>query len=174
MSTNLQFITSFEITDEVSSFTIDNVFTSQYDVYCLVADKWSGSTTAQLPKFRYIDNSGSVISDAEYSWASMIFRMNLDPVDVNDDVDTEIQYSAGFYKVDSEPSQTSAITYVYNPADSTSYTYTTSQATGRSDAQGRGYKAISVHKSQEAITGFKLETPTGNFASGKMSVYGVL
>ena len=173
MASNLEYIASYEVTDAVSSFTLDNVFTSDYDVYCLVANNWSGSTTAQLPKFRFLDSSGVVISDEEYAWASMIFRMNLDPTEVRDNSDTEIQYAAGFYKVQSTPSSTNAITYIYNPADASSYTYLTSQATGRSDDQGRGYRANAVHKSQEAVRGFKMEVSTGNFRNGKMSVYGV-
>ena len=173
MATNLEFITNYEVTDAVSSFEIDNVFDSKFDVYCLIADGWRGSTTAQLPKFRFLDSTGTVISAEEYAWASMIFRMNLDPTEVRDNSDTEIQYAAGFYKVQSTPSSTNAITYIYNPADASSYTYLTSQATGRSDDQGRGYRANAVHKSQEAVRGFKMEVSTGNFRNGKMSVYGV-
>ena len=174
MAGNLEFIDSFEVTSPVSSFTLDNVFSDEYDVYCLSAQGWSGSNaTSQLGYFRYLDSTGTVITSAEYDVASLVFRSNLSFVEVRATSNTVINYALGFYKVDVAPEQTSAISYIYNPYDSSSYTFGISQATGMNDGSGRGYKAISVHKSAETVRGFEMSNPSGNFTSGKMTVYGV-
>ena len=174
MATNLEFITSFEVTSPISSFTLDNVFSDKYDVYCLSAQGWSGSdSSAQLSNFRYLDSTGTVITDAEYDQASLVFRTSLSFVEVRSVNNTVINYALGFYKVDVAPEQTSAISYIYNPYDSSSYTFGISQATGMNDGGGRGYKAISVHKSAEIVRGFQMSNSLGNFTSGKMTVFGV-
>ena len=70
-----------------------------------------------------------------------------------------------YFPYDAQNAGTGTSMYVYNPYDSSSYTFLMWQnSSGSSGTKMYGYKGISVHKSAEQITGF-------NFlpASGKLS-----
>ena len=67
MATNLQFITSVEITSGVTTVNVDNVFSDNYDVYyCQVVGVFHDTDISNgIEGYRLIDNSGSVITQNE-------------------------------------------------------------------------------------------------------------
>lgn len=172
MATNLEFIDSFEVTSSTSAFSCDNVFSDKYDVYNIVASGIClvGTTQTNLD-MRLIDNSGSVISATEYDFASLVLNANTSF--------SEGKYINGslwnnVFGKDDGVEGSSASIYIFNPYDSSSYTFMQSQASGDNGTALVGYKNIGVHKVAETIRGFQLlETATRPFDEGKISVYGV-
>ena len=169
MSTKLQFITSVSGTD-VSSLSITG-FTSEYDVFVIHTPQLTQAGNNDI-RARFIDNSGSVISASEYDFASMVMNSassfsesqdtsatSIDNLGVNDQNET---YGVG------------STTYIFNPADSSSFTYLLSENVGMRDIGDlRSYKLVAVHKSAETITGYNIFGESGGNISAKMVLYGV-
>jgi hypothetical protein len=173
MAGSLEFINSFEITGSTSAFSCDNVFSADYDVYNIIASGISlvGTTQTNL-SMRLIDNTGSVISGAnDYAYASLGMSSNTTFSEYRDGSGSLILNAFG--KDDGIEGSSSSI-YVYNPNDSSSYTFVQWQASGDNGTALEGYKGIGVYTTAETIRGFQLlETATRPFDEGKISVYGV-
>ena len=69
MATNLQFISSIESTTNVSTVSMDNVFSSEYDVYYLTVTGFEPQLAEELG-FRLINSSGSALTGSNYDSAS--------------------------------------------------------------------------------------------------------
>jgi len=65
--------------------------------------------------------------------------------------------------------------YVFNPYDSSSYTFTTSQMAGKNTSDFNAGKYIGVHKVAETIRGFQLyeSNAARTFGGGQINVYGL-
>jgi len=178
MATNLEFIKSV-VPTETASLSIDEIFTDKYDVYCIVLRGLQGiNTTAARYKFRFIDNSGSVISASEYDYASLDMRAG---TSFSERKGTNSADMDVYWVTDGEAgAEGNAILYVYNPNDSSSYTFIQGQSSSYSnETNGQGIKFIGVHKSTETIRGFNMVEFSNNasFALkagvGAVTVYGV-
>jgi hypothetical protein len=171
MATNLEFINSFEVSGTVQLLDCDNIFSDKYDVYYLtVALKESSAGNEQWIRIRLIDNSGSVISDSEYDYAQLTMPGNSAYYDTGRATgQAQILYSGIGYTDDTG---NGGGLYVYNPNDSSSYTFLQAQAGSTVGNVLYGTKGISVHKSTETIRGIRFLT-TAYWGSGKVSVYGV-
>tara|TARA_R100000231_G_scaffold135093_1_gene109252 strand:- start:558 stop:1067 length:510 start_codon:yes stop_codon:yes gene_type:complete len=168
MATSLQFIKSASGTD-VASLSITG-FTSQYDVYAIWTPQIIQAGNNDIVS-RFIDSSGNVISDSEYDYASEVMNSHssfsesrevnqnkIDNVGVNDANET---YGVG------------STTYIFNPVDSSSYTFLIHQSAGMRDiGKLRPYKTIAVHKVAEEITGYNIYGLNGNITA-TMVLYGV-
>ena len=169
MATNLQFIKSVSGTD-VSSLSITG-FTAEYNVYAIHTPQLIQAGNNDI-RARFIDNSGSVISASEYDFASLVMNSqssfsegkdtsatSIDNLGVNDQNET---YGVG------------STTYIFNPADSASFTFLMSQNVGMRDiGELRPYKLIAVHRVAETITGYNIFGESGGNISAKMVLYGV-
>ena len=63
---------------------------------------------------------------------------------------------------------------IYNPFDSSSFTFANNQSVGfAATAGGIGFRGIAVHKSAESISGVSFHMETGNISSATVNVYGV-
>ena len=71
MATKLEFINKTDITDGVVTVNVDNVFSSQYEVYQIIFEGIFHNLDVSngIEGIRFIDNSGSVISGSEYEYA---------------------------------------------------------------------------------------------------------
>ena len=175
MATNLQLIHREPITSSQSTTSITNCFTSSYDVYKIVSSGIStAGTTAVTLNMRLIDSGGSVISDSEYDYGHLIMRTDAAFVE---------QYATGqtkFYRpfaesTDQAPDSQGAIIYVFNPNDSSAYTFIIYQNMDSGSSLHIGMKGIGVHNVAEQITGFQLVEDNGSrpYDTGTISVYGV-
>ena len=166
MATNLQFIKSQSIEGSVSSISVTDVFSSSYDVYTITANITcsGGDGNGSL---QFIDASGNVETGSNYDWAMLIMRNDSGFYDYKDTGQTTM--TALFNGTETGSANT---IYVYNPFNSSAYTFTQSQTVGESGSNLRGYKGIGIHELAESMTGFKL-TFDVNATDGKISVYGV-
>ena len=172
MAGSLELIHSETITASTSSASIDNVFSSDYDVYKIVIT--GISTVGNLAAFiviRFIDNSGNVIADSEYDWADLELRSN---TGFAEDADTSASYMRLNGIIDQAPESIGININVYNPYNSSRYTFISGQSSGTSNTLRAG-RNIGVHKVAETIRGFAVVESNGSrpFDSGTISVYGV-
>ena len=165
---SLQFIKSATSSSSTTA-SISDVFSSTYDVY-QVQLNWEKQTSSNV-SLRLLDSGGSAISDAEYDFAYL---------------QTASFNTFGLYN---QTGQTSfpevffasttvgggVMLYIFNPSNSSSYTFIQGQYTGYYDGAGgggQGRKLIGVHNVTEEITGLQLVCPSGTI-SATIDVYGV-
>ena len=169
---NLELIHKETISASTSSVSIDNVFSSSYDVYKITINGVSTvGTSGTFLAIRFIDNAGSLITGNEYDWADLEMRSD---TTFSDDRATGVSFMRMNGVTDQSPESMGANVNIYNPYDSSSYTFINGQSSGIS-TNGRGGKNIGVHKVAETIRGFAVIETNGSrpFDSGNICVYGV-
>jgi hypothetical protein len=175
MATNLQFIKEFNSTASMSSASLTGCFNEEFDVYEIYIRHLSTSSNVSYFYTRFIDSAGNTISDAEYDYAG--FDMHCD---------TTFGERKGTGQTFMETHFVGGVNYqqmgglaltVFNPYDSSSYTFMKSQGSVQDSLNGNqlmGGKHIGVHKVAEQITGITFSLNTGTLDEGmKFSVYGV-
>lgn len=178
MATNLQFIKSETITTAVTSVSIgttsNKLFTSQYDNYCITGGLVMSSTSFADIHLNVIDSGGSVdTTGGAYAYAGMRLNTN---ASFNDQNSTSQGYLNGFFGIaDLAPENNGFVTYVINPANSSSFTFFQGQTSSSVNGFIRGEKTIGVHEVAEEIIGIRLITANGTSSfTGKINIYGVL
>jgi hypothetical protein len=172
MPGSLELIQKETISASTSSVSIDNVFSSNYDVYKITISGVSTvGTSGTFLAIRFIDNSGSLITGNEYDWADLEMRSD---TSFSDDNDTGVSFMRMNGVTDQSPESQGANINIYNPYDSSSYTFINGQSSGIT-TNLRGGKNIGVHKVAETIRGFAVIETNGSrpFNSGNICVYGV-
>ena len=172
--TNLQFIKSVNSTG-TSSVDITNIFTDKYDVYCIKSTTFEivGSASQNLYR-RLLDSTGTVISATEYASAFLEARA-WDGATLQNRSTGQNYMTVGGYINDDSTEGVGFVQYIYNPYDSSSYTFSHTQSSSWNNNSSRGLvmrKGISVHKNAEQITGIRFYVASGTF-SFEASVYGV-
>lgn len=173
MATSLQFIKSVEITSSQSTTNVDNIFSTNYDVYKIVLKGICtvGTTDLNL-NARLIDNSGSVISDNEYDYAVLQLKSGSS---FTQNKNTNFSRIDRISFSDQSPESQGCVLYVYNPNDSSSYTFLNWQETHSRGGGGGGFRGIAVHKVAETIRGinfFDVYTDRP-YDKGTIVVYGI-
>ena len=170
MATNLEFIKSVDVTSATTNVDITNCFSDKYDVYKIVLSRLDISTNGHY-YLRLFDSTGTIISASEYDNADLQLSADRAFIEHNNTNDTEFQYIASLGSATANSN--GSVIYVFNPYDSSSYTFITWQSSGWTGAL-RAYKGIGLHKSAETITGVRFITKQTNGTENvSISVYGV-
>ena len=170
MAGSLEFIKS-TTGSSVTSLDVTDCFSADYHVYQINLVQFDRSTAGSAG-IRLLDSGGTVITASEYDFAYMNMRSystfansaatNTSYIDV-------LAYS----ETTALDTTTGAVWNIFNPYDSSSYTFTKGQSSVMVDGFGVvGYKAIGVHKSAEQITGFQIYTNAVSF-NATVKVYGL-
>ncbi len=172
---NLEFITQAKGVN-VNTLSITNCFSDKYDVYKIVghsAEYIPTDTNVIDLQMQFIDSGGSVISDAEYDTARLLMK-----AESSFDKD-RIEGSTYMYgtMVFGNYDNSGMVNYVFNPNNSSSYTFMQGQGVGGYDISNNRFrpsKQLGVHKSAEQINGIHFKSSSGslNFTV-TISVYGV-
>ena len=172
MAGNLEFIKSASGTS-VSTLEVTDCFSDKYDVYAFAITKVDATSDGNID-LRFIDSGGSVISDAEYDYAELVLTSY---AAFAEGKATNATFLDGLgYSSTALADGIGSTSYVYNPYDSSSYTFTTSQSSGLYNVGGGGlvgYKQIGVHKVAEQITGINVLPNSGTYDNITVNVYGV-
>ena len=170
MATNLQFIKSAS-GSSVSSLSVTDCFSDKYDVYKIIVPNYENTTGTNNSQMRLIDSGSSTITAAEYDNATLI----LDSATTFSETGTTSNTVIRYFPVTNASYNVGVGTsiYIYNPYDSSSYTFLQWQGTAWSGTKMYGYKGISVHKSAEQITRFTVFASGGTMDNFDVSVYGV-
>ena len=119
---NLRLINETSISSSVSSINIEDVFSSDFDIYKITATGISTTGTAYVDvNMRLINSSDSVVSSSDYKYSA---RVNLDwgaSGDVKSTGNDNI-YRAFGESTDQSPEVASSVIWVFNPYTSTEHT----------------------------------------------------
>jgi len=171
MATNLQFIKSASGTS-VSSLSVTDCFNADYDVYFVEVSKSLNTVETNLD-IRFIDSGGSVIADSEYDYATLQLNSNTSFGERRSTGNTIISRLV-IFGGDEQKTGGTGYAYVYNPYDSSSYTFTQGASQSIQGTTFVGDKQIGVHKSAEQITGIALIPSNGGGTTTlTINVYGV-
>ena len=175
MATNLEFIKQTEITSGVTTVNVDNVFSDKYDVYyCQIVGVFHNLNVSNgIEGIRLIDSGGSVITASEYDNATLVLKAETTFQEVRN---TSNSFMNMYLITDQQSDGASSSSfYIYNPYDSSSYTFMQYQSTGANSSSKWGGKGISVHKVAETIRGLQLYESNGarTFGGGHINIYGV-
>jgi len=170
MAGNLEFIKS-ATGSSVTSLDVTDCFSADYDVYQINLVQFDRSTTGSAG-IRLLDSGGTVITANEYDFAYMNMR-SYSTFSESRTTNTSVIDILAYSQTTALDTTTGTVWNVFNPYDSSSYTFTKGQSSVMVDGFGVvGYKAIGVHKSAEQITGFQIYTNAVSF-NATVNVYGL-
>ena len=166
---NLRLINQTDITSDVSSVNVTDVFSADFDIYKITIDNASLNTSSTDLRYRFINASGSVVSASNYDSAFLVLNSGSA---FGEERETNTTHTEGISYLDTAPDSSSVVSYIFNPYSSSSYTFLTSQASTHS---GRyyGHKGIAVLKQASSITGINVLASSNSIASGVIRTYGL-
>jgi len=169
---NLEFIKSASGTS-VSSLSVTDCFSADYDVYAVVSTSQEQTGTSTLFGYIRFINSGGVISTANYDYASLRVASFEAFAEIRGTNATSIQ-NQFFLDTENYEESGGIVAYVYNPYDSSSYTFLSAQSTYFNNANGgMGSKGIGVYKVAEQVTGVNILVSSATLDDINLKVYGV-
>ena len=170
MAGSLEFIKS-ETGTSVSSLSVTDCFSANYDVYQAVIGVSGLSTGQGWTKLRFLDSGGTEINQTEYDYASLGL---LSYSSFIEEKNTSVTFIDRIHHISTVSTGANTWINIFNPYDSSSYTFTQSQSNGNVSTPNLvGNKAIGVHKVAEQLSGIILYPSSGTFDSIEVSVYGV-
>ena len=171
MAGNLEFITSESTSSNTTNLTLTNCFSDEYDVYKVIYGVKEVNTELAT-ETRLLNASGAVTSSTyqhaiHYMAAGASWSQG---GDVNNDKFQYTMYNegsvGGYY-----------VMYVYNPADSSSFTFANWQMASSYLASSTrvlmARKGIGVLKVAEAHTGIQVYALSSNITKSRLTVYGI-
>jgi len=175
MATNLEFIHQQDMSTSTSDISITNLFSDTYSSYFIST---SGVQSSGFSRFtmRLLDSGGSPITQTEYDVAVLLLNSASGFAETRSVNDNRFFQFLGYNLTDGSAPSQGATAYIFNPNDSSSYTFVQSQSSNNG-SNLVGMKYIGVHKVAEQITGIQLKSEgfsgTTTFKSGTTSIYGV-
>jgi len=171
---NLRLINETKITSSQSSTNITDVFSSDFDIYKITLQDIStvGTTDVDI-NARFINSSGSVDTTSTYYYGVLQLKsygaFTENRSTTNKRID-RITFS------DQSPEAQGSVIYVFNPFNSSSYTFLNWQSSlSRDDGYGEAFKGIGCLLELSPITGiqfFDVNTDRP-YNSGTIRVYGL-
>ena len=169
---NLRLINETTVSSSVSNVTITDVFSTDYDIYkfTITGLETTGTTQTRL-NLRYINSSGSVVSDSTYDYAT--YRLN------TGSSFTQAKSSSQSYQqygqIDQDPEGTGLVAYILNPNNTDRYTYHLWQMMSAHSGGSLSYKGIGVEHTIASYTGFQIiDISSRPFNNGKIRTYGIV
>jgi len=170
---NLRLINETEVTTTINTLNITDVFTDDFDIYVIEATDIAMTNGGGDYLFgRVINSSGSEIT-SNYDYASLYLPSSTSTAEEKLTNRTEWE-SLTF--IGNGTNDTGEMTmYIFNPTNSSSYTFYLSQTSSFRTATPQMYfwKSIGVNKNTISVTGIQFSAKTGNMDSGKFRTYGL-
>ena len=173
---NLRLINETSISSSVSSFSVTDVFTSDFDIYKITATGLSTTGTDYTEvDFRFITGSGSVVSSSNYHYGGLHMLNWTGFTDLYSTSQSKIRRCFA-ESTDQAPETAGANLWVFNPAVSGNYSqvlYQNSSYYGGS--YGTSYVGFGLYKVLGTMTGFNAYEANGSrpLASGTFRTYGL-
>ena len=169
---NLRLINETTVSSGVATVNITDVFSSDYDIYKIV----STANILDADKdiyMRYINSSGLIVTDSNYDTATLTMKGH-SSYSETPSTKVNINYG-GLFNLTSGNESGGAVEYVFNPTDTSSYTFGINQSIGMYSTGTYGTKGIRVLKQTNSITGIHLYNgeSTDNFGGGTVKIYGL-
>ncbi len=171
---NLRLINETTVSSNVAStVSITDVFSSDYDIYKIVSTAYIHNADKDI-YIRYINSSDSIVSDSNYDTATLTMRTHSTNT-ATPSTRENIDYG-GLFNLTSGDEGGAAVEYVFNPTNTSSYTFGINQSQGMyGTTGGYGTKTIRVLKQTTSITGINLYNgeSADNFGGGTVRIYGL-
>ena len=169
---NLRLINETTVASGVSTVNITDVFNSDYDIYKIVSTANILNADKDI-YMRYINSSGSIVSASNYDTATLTMKGH-SSYSETPSTKVNINYG-GLFNLTSGNESGGAVEYVFNPTDTSSYTFGINQSIGMYSTGVYGTKGIRVLKQTNSITGIHLYNgeSTDNFGGGTVNIYGL-
>ena len=173
MAGNLEFIKSASGTS-ITTLEVTDCFSADYDVYYISITKIDQSATGTAIRHRFLDSSNTAITSASYDQATLVMKSN---TTFSESRGTNATYGFGAvgYGIRDAEDGVGASIYVYNPYDSSSYSFVSAQNSFivLAGTTLEGYKNISVLKSAQQCNGIQFLNEAGSFDNITVNVYGL-
>ena len=170
---NLRLINETTVSASTSSVDVTDVFSADYDIYKITTNNFSTVGTTQTAlDLRFLNTSGSVITNSKYDYAYLNMKADTTFAEVRA---TNSSFIDNFFGVpDQSPEGASSVTYVFNPFSDSSYTFVINQSSRAEAGNFRSQKYIAVLKQARRMGGFRLfETFSRPFDEGVIRTYGL-
>ena len=148
----LRLINETEITSSVASVSVTDIFTSDFDIYKIIFSGTDSDSINTYTYARFINSSGSIISASNYDFANLNMRAWTSFAEQRG---TSTNYLKYLMYQDNQTADSGGLTmYVFNPTNTSSYTFSLSQATAQNSSNGaESMKSIGVLKQTNNING---------------------
>ena len=169
---NLRLINETTVASGVATVNITDVFSSDYDIYKIVSTANILNADKDI-YMRYINSSGSIVSASNYDTATLTMKGHCS---YSETPSTKVNINyGGLFNLTSGNESGGAVEYVFNPTDTSSYTFGINQSIGMYSTGTYGTKGIRVLKQTNSITGIHLYNgeSTDNFGGGTVKIYGL-
>ena len=156
----------------VTTIDITDVFSSDYDIYKITFNIDGNSTTAFDVHARFINSSGTVLTNSKYDRA-FLNMITASAFSENKGTNSS-KFDAGFSTSDQDPEFSAGTMYVFTPFLTSAYTFIIQQSFTVHTALEVARKYIGVYKDLTSITGIQAIASSSAFAAGtKIRVYGL-
>jgi hypothetical protein len=170
---NLRLINSTTVASSVSSVNVENVFSSDFDIYKIIVPTMvTVGVSATDIGLRFINSGGSVDSSSSYDYANRGLRAYTTYADQRSASSVYIQKLG---QADQQPEGAGFVAYIFNPFQSDRYTFMIHQNSFSFGSGKGGGKGIGVHQDLSSQTGFQLVaiSSTRPFDTSTIRTYGI-
>tara|TARA_R100000655_G_scaffold56508_1_gene94658 strand:- start:18 stop:530 length:513 start_codon:yes stop_codon:yes gene_type:complete len=169
MSTKLEFITQVSTTG-VAFLNTGQIFSAQYDNYFIQLELASSSTYNEI---YMTDSSNNKLTTAKYDQAMLVMKSNTSFTEHRDTGASVGWREFGAY-IDNEDEGYGMSFYLFNPFDSSKYTFGIAQSASMVSNVLWGGKAVALYESAEQCNGLYL-TNSGTVTMDyiRANIYGV-
>ena len=164
---NLRLINETELTSGVSSFSVTDIFTEDFDIYKVVLSDWV--STNGYWYLRPLNSSGSVITSGN-DHATLLLQSHSAFVQYRGTNTASLWSTSNICYADGND----GVIYFFNPYSTSSYTFVLGQDAGFGFGNNLNTKNIGVQTSTTRVTGIQItQESAGTFSSGKVRTYGL-
>tara|TARA_R100001163_G_scaffold37257_1_gene28480 strand:+ start:561 stop:1082 length:522 start_codon:yes stop_codon:yes gene_type:complete len=155
----------------VSSLSITDIFSADFDIYKITLTDYDNLGSSNGLNFRFVNASGSIITASDYDHASQIIRSY--SAFGEDNSATASSISTISYD-DTLQKSNGSVAYIFNPFNSSSYTFALWQNSSASTIGTVGRKGIALLHQTNSITGINfIPNSSSNFSINSVKVYGL-
>ena len=158
----------------VSTISVTDVFSADYDIYKIVinnTDLTTSGSNAQI-KMRFINASGSIVTDTDYDFAYHNLKTSGSFTDGKNTNQSAIE--GNIWLGEDTADSGGSVIYIFNPFSSTGYTFSLFQSSATLVSNnGYGTKGIGMLEHIYSMSGFHLLLSTGSFDTITTKTYGL-
>ena len=168
---NLRLINETTVSSGVASVSVTDVFSSNFDIYKITFTDMEIQSDSYT-SMRFINSSGSIISASSYDNAELAMYSHTTFGELRGTNESSVENLNYLYPNSYDDGNGNTL-YVFNPFNSSSYTFLLNQGTGMANGVALyNFKGIAVLKETSSITGINLFR-TGNINNIKIRTYGL-
>ena len=164
---NLRFLSETNISSAVSSITLTNLFTDDFDIYKVIITAEGVSVTGA--NLRFVNSAGTVVTNSSYDRAMYIGRANAVASTTATENSDKLQFFGGVY----DPEGGNMIYYIFNPTNTSAHTLVMSEGSSTDGGNGRVYQQKGVLTELSSITGINFVFNDDDVDVASIKCYGV-